>query len=892
MGSAILVIALLLLANFWHSKKGKAESDLRSYWVGGIQGTWDDPNNWSLGRVPDKATMVTLQGGVSVVIDSAFGAEASDMVISEASALVLKGNLDLAGDIYVLHKGSLALVQGNMAVDGHVYVMQGATLQIPSSGGVQVVGDLVLEQSRAQIKGTIEIGQDMELRRGASLVAIDSGDCQVGRDMVLYAADGLANQCNLLRGNLNVAGNVAFVANDTREPVAPLLRVDGGKCTLGGVVRNENHEFKEGTNIKMTVNGGELVCRSSLVFDTFSTAVPLMGQGVAPWMADKPYGRKDENHMVEVTHEGKVYFLSDNKWNSKGNEPGVSADWIERGEADGDDFSKDCTLVPTWSAVQAYSAEKDKDIFVEHKGFIYRMNKTCAFSKGNEPGLHGWAWIAWHRCPPGRVYRDILEANGGKVVFHEGWIRKPGIVLGAASTLVIAPGTSPFTFQTGDVIGSLQLEPGAEVTLLGDLRVMGNLLNHSSHPMKGSGLLVLTGGNIQNIAGKSAIMLSKLMVDKDSGEVRLYQDLHITDSLVLVNKAPVLSIAQGPSATSGGPGLHFGPLAGFRGQGWFTGMVSRQGASAFVMPTGSRAGPAYFGIGPTAKTAMHQVRYYEGTPIKYLEPPQGVAQVSTKEYWAVSTGGQGSPAIATAYSGCAVELGLDDPDNLVLLGYNGSEWHSLGNGAAISAALPGGITALDKLGSSVLVTLGNLDENDLWGQDNNPFGLDGANGNNLELTWTDLPTGIGALRVEQAGGQANWEPIIIESPGTYGRYALQGKAADVGLHIVALSNGEVTKTYYAEVTGHLIGNTVGPALSVFPNPFIDRFTMQAQWAAGGEAWWQLANTSGTVLFCDRVDLSAGTQTWTYEAGMSLPPGTYIVGLTASGHRVSKVIVKK
>jgi hypothetical protein len=233
--------------------------------------------------------------------------------------------------------------------------------------------------------------------------------------------------------------------------------------------------------------------------------------------------------------------------------------------------------------------------------------------------------------------------------------------------------------------GNIRTFSGANVTIYGDLTNNGSIVD--------SGLLVtLAGSNPQAVGGSSITTLNNLTLNNSSASgVTLNRTLNVrglltfSDGYLNTSPASLLSMTATSSVT------------GASNNSFVFGPVMKTGNSAFVFPTGKNVVYAPIAIAaPSVITDQFTAEYFQASPnplysVWSLET--GIDHVSQCEYWMLDrTTGTSNVAVTLSWEN-GRSCGVNDPPDLLVVRWDGTQWTNKGNGGTTGTAAMGTVVS-------------------------------------------------------------------------------------------------------------------------------------------------------------------------------------------------------
>lgn len=893
--SLVLAFSIFITLNIGSVEDSKAEITTENTWTGKKNNSFNESKNWSKGVVPNRNTKVIIDSLSLGEIEIGKREETvvGELEIKGGNKLKVLGNLQVEKDVLIHSNGSEISIYGELSVGGSIFVLNKGNIVFSKGAIGQIDYDLVVENAAANNAGALNIERNVELRRFDSEYLQEGGSLIIKQNLKLMASGAAQNLFHINGGFSQIFGAVSFSKSTVGFNTIGKLKVSKGSLYLNEVVRNTQESFDLPTNFNLEVRGGEIVFKNDLNFDTLTleNLTVKYGEGVKTWENDKQYSRSETNDVVAVKYLGKVYWLNQSKWKSIGSLPeSNNSDWIYIGKVGTLDESCKCANIDEWSNTKSYEREgANEEIFIQYKGNIYRMNKSALLTKGNEPDRNAWAWQKWYSCPTStEFFYDKLLVKGGKVVFERAWNHRPGVEFESGSELVIKEGNTLLSFYEGDILEDISIEKDASLNAKGAIRVRGNLINNSSNVIGSTGTLILSGTGNQQLKGGLDLIIKKLVIAKDSGEIEVLKSVEIIDSLVWESPIPLF---LSKSFKKQQIAISFLDSANYSGSGWIDGTVRKVGNTEFIYPVGShyKAGPIELS-NPNEQSA-YSVTYKVGSPPNLNSLSSSVQTISALEYWEVDVEYGNENVIPTVYWLNAKWSCIESPKDLVIAGFSGSKWTSLGNRFYKDKNDLGSVTAKSSIKDTRFFTFGS---NSVL----NPLNTTGApftatkTKTGIEISWSQLPqtaykievygndssSGLNYLKSVKVGAANGSQNIDV--------FLAQNMEYDFSVKIL-----EGDKVWHSNVKKDNFSN-LDKSVSVYPNPYSDYFFVEFNAQKEGTGFITLLNMAGQELYRKDIAITQGVNRIKYTDEVNLKNGQYLVSIQLRNEKWSKLISKK
>ncbi len=308
----LLIAGILLIVS-------SLEAQYSIEWIGAKNELWEEPDNWSEGRVPNDSDLVLIDTGDTVIVKAfhpiinSLDLIQSGLVISAGSELTIEECIGVACDLsgaYLKNQGRLRIfgTQGDALANrngsellnqGEIIILEVTNEGIRNLSKLINNGSLVIEDSRYRgiyntdsliNNGDIIIRDfsnstdptqfgDAGIFNGGSGHFINTGNIELksGEDNI-YGIDNRANLYN--RGSLSIAQ--AFEAFTNRDSLfnSGEIVCNGGRLLSSGFATNDTGGLIRILRSGIVVsNGGGFENRSTMVIDSSSNSAMTLSNG-------------------------------------------------------------------------------------------------------------------------------------------------------------------------------------------------------------------------------------------------------------------------------------------------------------------------------------------------------------------------------------------------------------------------------------------------------------------------------------------------------------------------------------------------------------------------------------------------------------------------------------
>ena len=911
----LLTGVLVVVLNVGNVRSAMAGGTKDALWEGKYSGDITDKRNWKGGKLPTKSYKVKITKGYKNA--PSLGAKSSlsvkELSLEKGAKFDVKGKLEVADDIELDDKAELT-ISGVVEVKDHIYVEDKAILNIGEGASVLLDDDLTIEGGTVNVTGgKFATKDDIELKEEKSYFIQTGGHVKVAKDIDLVASDNKSESIiDIRKGVFSVHGITRFFKDKSDVKSNPAFKVSGGIVNLSSISRASNESGKSPANYHFEITGGEIHFRGDVIMDSTSSSKSSQSSSkkycasADAWDKSETYKRATANEVVEVSYKGSSYRLKQNYWWSRGNQPDSKSKgyWLKVGKCGSDDPSYDCSKVKDWNNNKTYRRSKaDNEYYVLYNDKIYRMHKTCWYTKGNQPDKTSWAWVEWHDCKGGGSFKDVLVHKGGTIVFHKKSVRPYGFSSSNGGIVKFKDKNTTIELKPSEQYVNVVIDTSADVKLLGTITVTGDITNNSTNKLKGTRKFKLSGTGDQSINGNEPFDVDELEIDKSSGEITINQDITISTKLKFTSKTGVvLGQKKGTNKRANDAIVIFEDNATYEGGGWFEGGVKKIGDDAFVFPTGKDGRKGYIAMtAPSSATAEFVAEYFtEESPDKN-NLGTGLLRVSSLEYWNLERVVGTDNVDVTLYWEDGSWSKITDPSELMVVNYTGGQWETLGNGGTTGNTSSGTVDAQSTPGTYGYLSFGsNSSSANALPVEFIHFSAERLGDYEVMLDWsTATEENNDRFEVQRSSDGINFEILgevqgfgttIVQQDYSFTDVQAPGTATYYRLRQVDF-NEEFDFSDIRMVDGSE-GSGAGLSInSVYPNPFSTSFSVEFEAPGQGMASISISNMSGNTIYQSDMSVWQGLNSFTYNEGAYLTRGYYIITVSMNGEMVTEKISK-
>lgn len=248
--------------------------------------------------------------------------------------------------------------------------------------------------------------------------------------------------------------------------------------------------------------------------------------------------------------------------------------------------------------------------------------------------------------------------------------------------------------------GNLQIHSGASVAGFanftnaatgslvnnGDLYVKGIITNNQASMASGTGTLYLDGSAAQSVNGSQPFKTFNFVSNNNAG-ITLGNNLHVSGAHTFTNgniasPAPYYLVYESGSSYSGSSdATHV--------NGW----VKKIGSTNFIFPVGNGTVLRNVALNNLSANSEFNVRYNSGNPPSMLSTQLPIRFIDPFEYWSVNRTSGGTAQVNLNWDRSKVYFPNWIVADIVVAGFNGTQWVDNGGTASGNAATTGTITS-------------------------------------------------------------------------------------------------------------------------------------------------------------------------------------------------------
>ena len=878
-------------------------------WEGKYSSDWNDSRNWKGGKLPSSGAKVSISKyRKAPVVSKGSKFSVKELELKDGSKMTISARLEVT-NLLKLSKKSDLVVSGQFQIKKDVKIEGKSVLTLSKGSSMTVGGKVEIKDGSLILEdGALGISGDLELEDDDSYFIQKKGKSKVGKDIHLICSKEKGEATlSIEGGKFVVSGETRFYKSNSKNKMVVGVEVSGGEVNFGEVSRTGG---KSGADYNFKISGGEVHFWEDLIMDDSGTSgrngKKTYCSGVSDWSKSTIYERSDANEIVAVSYEGYEYRLKQNYWWSKGDKPDSKGKgyWLKQGKCGSEDKSYDCKKAKKWNKNATYKRKNgDSEYYVLHNGDIYRLNKTCWHTKGNEPGKAAWAWVKWAECSSSSgSYDDKLVHSGGEIVFHKKSVRPKNFQSTNSGIVYFKDKQNPITLKAGEKYVNIVIDTSASVTLTGDIEFTGDLTNNSTQKPSGSFKFKMNGTGDQTINGKEPIEFETLEIDKSKGGVFIRQDITITNKMTFTTETVVvIGEKSGSNKKAQEAMVTFADGATYEGDGWFEGAVAKIGSEAFVFPTGKSGRKGYISMTAPASTSTYTAEYFVSEAPDASDLGAGLLRVSSLEYWILEQEPGASAVDVTLHWDDGSFSQISDPGQLMVAEYDGDQWQTLGNSGTTGNSSSGTITGSSNASNYQYFTFGsNSSSGNALPVEFIKFTAQRM-GSEVVLDWaTATEENNDLFEVQRSEDGVNYEVLgEVKGAGT----TINGQTysfTDVSAPNIQLYyrlkqidfNGVFDYSRVANISGEEGGQSAIKINSIYPNPFVQSFQVNFDAPGAGRAQISLINSGGQVIYQNELDVWSGTNSFNYNEGAYLTTGYYILTLKFNDQLITEKIYKK
>lgn len=908
--AALFVVgALIFFFNVGNVQDAMAHKGTEAAWEGKYSSDWNDARNWKGGKLPSSGSKISIskyKHSPSITKDSKFSVE--ELELNEGSNMTIAAKLEVTDKLKLSKKSELDisaqfLIKKDVSIEGKSIITLSKGSSVSVGGKVEIKeGSLVLED------GALSISQDLEFEKDKSYFIQKKGKVKIGKDIHLICSKDKGDaRLEIQGGKFAVAGETRFYKNDSKYKMVAGVKVSGGEVNFGKISRTGG---KAGADYNFNISDGKVNFWEDVLMDDLGasggSSKKTYCSGLSDWSKSTTYTRSDANEIVGITYKGYEYRLKQNYWWSKGNQPDDKSKgyWVKYGKCGSEDKSYDCKHAKKWNKNATYKRKNgDSEHFVSYNDNIYRLSKTCWYTKGNEPGKADWAWVKWTSCSSSSgSYSDKLVHSGGDIVFHKKSVRPLNFQSTNSGIVHFKDKLNPIVLKAGEKYVNIVIDTSATVTLSGDVEFTGDLTNNSTEKPSGAYKFKMTGTGDQTISGREALELATLEIDKSKGSVFVRQDMKITGKVTFKTATGVeIGEKTGSNKKAEQAAVIFGDGATYEGDGWFEGAISKIGDDAFVFPTGNNGRKGYIEMTAPANVSTYTAGYFVSEAPQKSDLGTGLLRVSSLEYWSFEQEPGASDVDVTLYWDDGSYSQISDPSQLLVAEFDGSDWQTLGNSSTTGNTSSGTIIGSTSPSSFQYYTFGsNSSSANALPVEFVKFTAERL-GSEVILDWaTATEENNDYFEVQRSEDGVNFQVLSeIKGAGTTingQTYSFTDVSAPNSQLYYRLRQVDFNQVFdysrVVTVSGEEGAENSIQINSIYPNPFSQSFTIDFDAPGAGRAQISLINSGGQVIYQNEVDVWNGSNTFNYNEGAYLTTGYYVLTLKYNDQIITEKVYKR
>ncbi len=448
----------------------------------------------------------------------------------------------------------------------------------------------------------------------------------------------------------------------------------------------------------------------------------------------------------------------------------------------------------------------------------------------------------------------------------------------------------------GDIIMNTSGEEKVIIDIAekGALYLGGNIIrptNFGKLIMKDEGVLIFNGSSPQTIppgklpnSGTDSLFFKEIRLENTSSQpFILTEDLIVQDSLILTNGNLVSDLTAMVV-------LKDGAIISGSSNAYIEGPIRKLGTTAgqdLTLPIGTSNAYAPITISAISNPSSEVTVQYLSEP-----PPFGVEtfesainNVSTDGHWIVEKNANTGNLDLTLTWEDSNEAGITEIDDLVVAGWDGTEWISYGQesvgivgvGGFVASSLseppPFGVETFTIASTSSLNSL----PVELRSFDAIP------RSGSVDLKWeTETEINVSHFLVERSVDGINYEPIdYVNSKGgasVVARYTSKDASPSFGWNYYRLKMVDLDDSYeYSSV--EVVKLEENTSILLYPNPVKDVLFIQDTEGVEDEVRVEIFDRNSSKLFENIIPLNGGPVRLAIDDIQSLPSGYYIVKIT-------------
>jgi len=459
-----------------------------------------------------------------------------------------------------------------------------------------------------------------------------------------------------------------------------------------------------------------------------------------------------------------------------------------------------------------------------------------------------------------------------------------------------AEGSAGVVTITGDIIidasaedeAIINIVEKAEIYLGGDIIRQTNfgkltMLDEGALVFNGSAPQAIPKGKLQN-SGTDSLFFKNIRLENTSAQTfALTNDLIVKDALMLTSgnlktDSTAMVILQEGATISGSSDAYIeGPVR----------KLGSTGGQHFTFPIGTNTDYAPITISPIANSSSEITVAYlsEPPPFGVRTFENGINNVSSHGHWTVDKNANTGDLNLTLNWEDSNEIGVNEVDDLVVAGWDGSEWKSFGQESAGVVGTGGFVESAASepppFGVRTVTIASTSSANALPVELKN-FKVMPRSGS-IDLKWeTESEINASHFLVEHTSDGVNYKTIdYIQSKGgatIAARYTTRDLSPSFGWNYYRLKMVDLDGSYeYSPVEAvKLVQNT---SIMVYPNPVKEVLFIQDTEAVEGAVRVEIFDRNSSRLHESNINLDGGPVQLAIDDIQSFPSGYYIVKIT-------------
>lgn len=468
-----------------------------------------------------------------------------------------------------------------------------------------------------------------------------------------------------------------------------------------------------------------------------------------------------------------------------------------------------------------------------------------------------------------------------------------------AMVKIEAEGTASEISIDGDIIMNAGAQQEAFINIVdgGQVKLGGTisrLTDYGNLTMAGQGKLVFNGTSPQSIpvsklpsSGTDSLYFMNVEFDNTSGApITLTEDMIIQDSLVLDNGKVITSASAKIVLEDGAT------ITGGNSNSYIIGPVRKLGTSAgqsLTIPIGSNEEFAPITLSPISNTnADITFRYASEPPPFDIDTKQiGIDNISTDGYWTVEKNASAGNLGVTLNWENSAEKGITEINDLLVVGWDGTEWKNFGQEESGIVGDGGYVRSLASEPPPFdieTITLGSSSSLNALPVELNNFEV-APHGDKVIINWqTTSEINTSHFAVERSTNGVDFDLVkYTRSHGginTTANYQLEDSNPFFGWNYYRLKMIDLDGSYeYSAVEA--IKFKANTSIIAYPNPVRDvLFLQDTEWIESAVKV-EIFNRNAVRIYEEDISLDGGHLQLNINQINEFPSGYYIVKITGS-----------